>query len=95
VCLGRRREVRLDPDMKLVSAAGEPDAAATPQGLGLLQLAQAKQAAVKPPRRILAADRRGYLYVVEALDQGYLTWMPEIAREMTSRWISEVPSKIV
>jgi hypothetical protein len=25
----------------------------------------------------------------------YLICMPEIAREMTSRWISEVPSKIV
>ena len=25
----------------------------------------------------------------------YLTWTPEIAREMTRRWISEVPSKIV
>ena len=24
-----------------------------------------------------------------------LMWMPEIAREITSRWISEVPSKIV
>jgi hypothetical protein len=33
--------------------------------------------------------------MIEALDQGYLTWTPEIAREMTSRWISEVPSKIV
>jgi hypothetical protein len=25
----------------------------------------------------------------------YLTWTPEIAREMTRRWISEVPSKMV
>ena len=25
----------------------------------------------------------------------YLMWKPEIAREMTRRWISEVPSKIV
>ena len=25
----------------------------------------------------------------------YLMWTPEIAREMTRRWISEVPSKIV
>ena len=25
----------------------------------------------------------------------YGIWTPEIAREMTSRWISEVPSKIV
>ncbi len=25
----------------------------------------------------------------------YLICMPEMAREMTSRWISEVPSKIV
>jgi hypothetical protein len=33
--------------------------------------------------------------MVEALNQGYLTWTPEIEREMTSRWISEVPSKIV
>ena len=25
---------------------------------------------------------------------GYLIWTPEIAREITSRWISEVPSKM-
>jgi hypothetical protein len=25
----------------------------------------------------------------------YLMWMPLMAREMTSRWISDVPSKIV
>ncbi len=81
--------------MKLASSAGKPDAAASPERLGLLQLAQAKQAAIEPSRRVLAADRRGNLYVVETLNQGYLTWTPEIAREMTSRWISEVPSKIV
>ena len=27
--------------------------------------------------------------------RGYWMWTPEIARAMTSRWISEVPSKIV
>ncbi len=54
-------------------AAGEPDPTPLPQGLGLLQLAQAEQLAVEPPRRLLAARRRGNLYVVEALDQGYLT----------------------
>jgi len=26
---------------------------------------------------------------------GYLMWMPEMARAMISRWISEVPSKMV
>jgi len=78
-----------------MGATGEPDTAATTESLGLLQLVQAKQLSVELPRRVLAADRRGDLYVVEALDQGYLTWTPEIARLMTSRWISEVPSKIV
>jgi hypothetical protein len=29
------------------------------------------------------------------LGEGYLICMPEIAREMTRRWISEVPSKMV
>ena len=78
-----------------MSAAGEPDTAATAQRLGLLQLAQTEQLTVETARRILAANRRGDLYVVEASNQGYLTWTPEIAREMTRRWISEVPSKIV
>jgi hypothetical protein len=81
--------------VKLVSTAGEPDTAAVSQGLGLLQLAQTEQPAVEAARRILAARRRGDLDVVETLNQGYLTWTPEIAREMTRRWISEVPSKIV
>jgi hypothetical protein len=78
-----------------MGATGEPDATAPPQGLRLLQLGQAEQLTVKTPRSILAARRRGDLDVIEALDQSYLTWTPEIAREMTSRWISEVPSKIV
>jgi hypothetical protein len=32
---------------------------------------------------------------VELCAAGYLMWTPEIALEMTRRWISEVPSKIV
>jgi hypothetical protein len=40
------------------------------------------------PTRPLVA-RSGELQVC------YLMWMPEMARLMTSRWISEVPSKIV
>ena len=31
----------------------------------------------------------------ETAEISYLIWTPEIAREMTRRWISEVPSKIV
>jgi hypothetical protein len=76
-------------------AAGEPDTAMASQSLGLLQLAQAKQLPVEAPRRILAAEGRGNLHMVKTSNQGYLTWTPEIAREMTRRWISEVPSKIV
>jgi len=30
-----------------------------------------------------------------SLTDGYLMWTPEMARLMTSRWISEVPSKMV
>jgi hypothetical protein len=71
--LGRRREVLGNPDVKLMGAAGEPDSTPLPQSLRLVQLAQAKQLTVEPPRRLLAAERRGDLYVVEALDQGYLT----------------------
>ncbi len=26
--------------------------------------------------------------------RSYLTWTPEIAREITNRWISDVPSKM-
>ncbi len=81
--------------MKLVSAAGEPDTAAIAQRLGLLQLTQTEQLTVETARRILTARRRGNLDVVETLNQGYLTWTPEIARLMTRRCISEVPSKIV
>jgi hypothetical protein len=81
--------------VQLVLTASKPNAAASPQRLRLLQLTQAEQPTVEPPRRVLAADRRGDLNVVDALNQGYLTWTPEIARLMTRRWISEVPSKIV
>ncbi|HMC50810.1 MAG TPA: hypothetical protein VKH20_09195 [Solirubrobacterales bacterium] len=59
--------------MKLIGATREPDAASGAERLGLLQLAQAEQPAVEPPRRILAADRRGDLHMVEAPDQSYLT----------------------
>jgi hypothetical protein len=59
--------------MKLLSATGEPNATAAPQGLRLLQLGQAEQSSVKAARLILAARRRGDLNVVESLDQGYLT----------------------
>ncbi len=81
--------------MELLRAADEPDAATAAQRLWLLQLTQAKQLAVETARRVLRTLRRGDLYVVDALNQGYLTWTPEIEREMTRRWISEVPSKIV
>ncbi len=93
--LNRGYEIRCDSNVKLMGSAGEPNTAAAPQSLGLLQLGQAKQLAVEAPRRILTANRRGDLHMVETLNQGYLTWTPEIEREMTSRWISEVPSKIV
>jgi len=69
---GRGREIQLDSNVKLIGAAGKPDAAAAPQGLRLLQLTQAKQLAVEPPRRILTADRRGDLHVVDTLNQSYL-----------------------
>jgi hypothetical protein len=36
----------------------------------------------------------GFLQLL-ILPDGYLMWTPEMAREMTRRWISEVPSKIV
>ncbi len=38
---------------------------------------------------------RGYKAPFCGAGAGYLMWTPEIAREMTRRWISEVPSKIV
>jgi hypothetical protein len=46
----------------------EPDAAARPQLLGLLELAEPQQAAVEAARLALAAGRRGDLHVVEAVD---------------------------
>jgi hypothetical protein len=81
--------------MKLLRAAGEPDATTAPQRLGLLQLNQAEQLSVETARGILRPWRGSHLDVVDTLDQGYLTWTPEIARLITRRWISEVPSKIV
>ena len=50
------------------AAGGEPDAAARPQRLGLLELAQPEQAAVEAARLALAAGRRGDLDVVEPFD---------------------------
>lgn len=61
----RRRELLLDPDVKLAaSAEREPDSAARAQGLGLLELLQAEQVAEEAPRLGLAAGRRGELHVI-------------------------------
>ena len=56
----------------------------------------------RPPMTIIATASRALAppraaRVAEGVAGGghYLICMPEIAREITSRWISEVPSKIV
>ena len=46
------------------------------------------------PRRGLAAPL-SRLSRHDRLRRGYGMWMPEIARAITRRWISDVPSKIV
>ena len=66
--LGRGREVLGHADVQLLRAGREPDAAARPQLLGLLELAQPQQAAVEAARLALGAGRRGHLHMVEAVD---------------------------
>jgi hypothetical protein len=48
------------------------------------------QLATKADRSLSAEVRRQ-----ETAENSYLICIPEIAREITSRWISDVPSKIV
>src|SRR3954469_17841556 len=69
VRLARRCERLLDPDVQLLRvAAGEPDPPAGAQRRRLLQLRQPEQAAVEPPRLVLAAGRGGELDVVDPVD---------------------------
>jgi hypothetical protein len=55
-----------------------------------------KQTAIQGPGNLRAGDKdRPLRRPLLSRRKPYLTWTPEIAREMTKRWISEVPSKIV
>ena len=67
--LAGRGERLLHADVQLLAAEREPDAAARPQYLWLLELGQAKQVAVEQPGARLATLWRGNLHVVEP-DQG-------------------------
>jgi hypothetical protein len=80
--LAHRRELRLDPDMELLTAGLEPDASASAERLGLDQLGQAKQLAEEPPRRLLAPAWRGDLHMVKPLDKH---WSEPSASPMWSR----------
>ena len=62
------------------------DAICRSRGVAALSIVAKREArATQFPRERIAAP----------CTSRYLTWTPEIAREMTRRWISEVPSKIV
>ena len=58
----------LHPDVQLLGADREPDAAARAQGGRLLELPEAEQAAEEASRRLLAARRSRKLDVVESED---------------------------
>lgn len=66
VGLARSREFRLDADVKLLIADGEPNAASLSQRLGLLDLVQSNEVAEEAPGIRLATGRCGNLNVSEA-----------------------------
>ena len=66
--LARGSEAVLDADVQLLGADLEPDAAARPERLRLLQLLEPEQAAEEAARRLLAAGRRGELNVVDPFE---------------------------
>jgi hypothetical protein len=55
--------------VELLRAAGELNAAASTEGFGLLDLQKADQLSVEGSSLALAADRRGYLRVVQPDDR--------------------------
>src|SRR6185503_4158658 len=66
MCLPRRTEVRLDPEVELVFADLEPEATASGQRRRLRQLFPTEHAAIERPALRLAAGRDGELDVVQA-----------------------------
>jgi adenosine deaminase len=66
--LPRRSEAVVDADVELLLADAEPDAAATPERLRLLELLEAEQPAEEAACVLLAAGRRGELDVVDRFE---------------------------
>ena len=66
--LSRGGEVGLDADVELLRADLEPDAAAAPERLRLLELGEPEQLAEEAAGGVLAAGGSGQLNVVEAVD---------------------------
>ena len=66
--LQRGRELRLDPDVQLLRADAEPDTAARPQRIRLLDLLEPEQLAEEPACVRLAAGRGSELDVVDAVE---------------------------
>ena len=68
--LARRREGGLDADVQLLRADREPDAAAAPERLRLLDLLEPEQLAEEAAGGVLAAGRGGELDVVDSVEHG-------------------------